>query len=423
MKKIFAIWLAFVLMWSMITIVGQVTADNSNPNMYSTSESECNWTIMDDFFDALHGRVRIHGKVLGYYNSENDDSSVKPLEKASVSISLISSESNNFLSGVLEIPSVIPIPDWESDIETPWSSDDNSMDINLTYVNDMISDLIDIKSPSSSINDIMNCSWANKLYLWRYTFTDENGEFDFDFLQPGTYEIKASKMGYESLTKTVTIDDKSAEVNFLLNATAISYVFDEILLSENVSFENISQYFKTRMQIDNATINEKVGCRIVINKNIGNYVHIYNDGLTINATNITGNKISLKISGNEDVTGKTIEINVHGDIFYDPNNLIIEYDGEGIRMADDLKDVLNPDDDGSHPEYWIIYDANGTHILVSIPHFSEHEITVYSLAPVTSISSVKVASDILLIMAVYIVICTIAAIIFVGSIGLRKRIR
>lgn len=92
-------------------------------------------------------------------------------------------------------------------------------------------------------------------------------------------------------------------------------------------------------------------------------------------------------------------------------------------MADDLKDVLNPDDDGSHPEYWIIYDANGTHILVSIPHFSEHEITVYSLAPVTSISSVKAASDILLIMAVYIVICTIAAIIFVGSIGLRKRIR
>lgn len=451
MKKIFTIWLAFVLMWSMITIVGQVTADNSNPNMYFTSESGCNWTIMDDFFDAVHGRVRIHGKVLGYYNSENDDSSARPLEKASVSISLISSESNNFLSDVLEIPSVIPIPDWESYIETPWSSDDSSMDINLTYVDDMISDLIDInfssmyvkkpsfkkyineyttfeeihvtKSPSSSINDIINCSWANKLYLWRHTFTDKNGEFDFDFLQPGTYEIKASKMGYESLTKTVTIDDKSAEVNFLLNATAISYVFDEILLSENVSFENISQYFKTRMQIDNATINGKVGCRIVINKNIGNYVHIYNDGLTIKATNITDNKISVKISGNDDVTGKTIEINVHGDIFYDPNNLIIEYDGEGIRMADDLKDVLNPDDDGSHPEYWIIYDANGTHILVSIPHFSEHEITVYSLAPVTSISSVKAASDILLIMAVYIVICTIAAIIFVGSIGLRKRIR
>jgi len=452
MKKIFAILSTFAIMLCMITITVQVPADDSNYENNCSSNSEFNWNIMDDFFDSIHGQFRIHGKVLGYYNSENDDSSVKPLEKASVSISLMSSESDSFFSDEMDIPPVIPIPDWKSDLEDIWSSDDNSFgDINFTYLDDWLSDIIDInfssmheKKPSvndyindyngfeeihlandpySSIDDIINCSWANGLYLWRHTFTDENGEFDFDFLQPGTYEIKASKMGYESQTKTVTIDDNSAELNFLLNATALSYVFNEIFESVNVSFDNVSNYFKTIIQIDNAIVNGDVGCRIVINENNGSYVHIYNDNLTIKATNITDNKISLKISNDTNTTGKTIEIQVNRELFYDSENLIIEYDGEEIRMADDLDDVLNPNDDGSHPEYWIVYDANGTHILVSIPHFSEHEITVYSLAPVASISSVKAASDILIIMAAYIVICTIAAIIFVGSIDLRKRFR
>ena len=454
MKRIFAILSTFAIMLCMITITVQVTADNSDYENNCSSNSEFYWDIMDDFFDSIHGQFGIHGKVLGYYNSENDDSSVKPLQKASVSISLISSESDSFFSDEIDIPPVIPIPDWKSDMEDIWSSEDDSRDINSTFLDDLddwLSDLIDINfssmhekkpsvedyindynafeeihlanDPSSSLDDIINRSWANGLYLWRHTFTDENGEFDFSFLQPGTYEIKASKMGYESQTKTVTIDQNSAELNFLLNATALSYVINEILESENVSFDNVSNYFKTRMQIDNAIVNDEVGCRIVINENSRSYVHIYNDNLTIKATNITDNKISVKISGDENTTGKTIEIQVYGELFYDSENLIIEYDGEEIRMADDLDDVLNPNNDGSHPEYWIVHDVNGTHIIISIPHFSEHEITVYSAAIATLGSIVAAESDIMTMIALYVVICTVAAVIFVGAIGLRKRIR
>jgi hypothetical protein len=253
-------------------------------------------------------------------------------------------------------------------------------------------------------------------------FTNKNGEFEFCFLQPGTYEIKASKIGYESLTKTITIDEGSAEINFVLNASEIAYVFDEILL-ENVSFENLSNYLRARMRIDDAIINGDVGCKIVVNSDVGNNLYIYSDGLTINATNITDNKISVKISGNENMNGKTIVIHVQGEFFNDLENLLIEYDGGEIRMADDLDDVLNPDDDGSHPEYWIIHDANGTHILVSVPHFSEHEISVYSTAFAASIPAPTTTSDILIIIAVYAIICAVAAIIFIGGIGLRKRYR
>ena len=458
MKRIFAILSTFAIMLCMFTITVQVPADDSeNDSDYEnncSSNFEFNWDFMDDFFDSIHGQFRIHGKVLGYYNSEKDDSSVKPLEQASVSISLISTESDSFFSDEIDIPPVIPIPDWKSDMEDIWSSDDNSKDINSSYLDDLddwLSDLKDINfssmyekkpsvndylndyngfeeihlanDPSSSLDDIINRSWANGLYLWRHTFTDENGEFDFDFLKPGTYEIKASKMGYESQTKTVTIDDNSAELNFLLNATALSNVFNEIFESVNVSLDNVSNYLKTRIQIDDAIVKGEVGCRIVINENNKNYVHIYTDNLTIKATNITDNKLSVKISGDENTTGKTIEIQVNGELFYDSENLIIEYDGEAIRMADDLDDVLNPNDDGSHPEYWIVHDVNGTHIIISIPHFSEHQITVYS-APIATLGSIVAAeSDIMTMIALYVVICAVAAFIFVGSIGLRKRFR
>ncbi|MES2154321.1 MAG: thrombospondin type 3 repeat-containing protein [bacterium] len=51
-----------------------------------------------------------------------------------------------------------------------------------------------------------------------------------------------------------------------------------------------------------------------------------------------------------------------------------------IRQADGLDDVLKANDDAGQPEYWIVSDLDGTqHVLISIPHFSEHEITIAGL--------------------------------------------
>ena len=457
MKKILAIGLVFALMLSMIFIVGQVSADYPYSTVCYSTGSDFNWTIMDDFFDMVHGQVRIHGKVYG--NSQSGDiSSSKPLSKATVSIRLINSDFNFFSPIIEPVVPIIDISDFiDDDIEFPsWDSDFPSIDdiIDIPDITDIsdIDDILNFSSiktnkpiikksfndyisfkekniivnPASEITDFTNISIEQiKSYwhFWRLVFTDENGEFEFNFLQPGTYEIKANKIGYESLTKTITVEEGSAEVDFVLNASEIAYVFDDILLDGNLSFENVSNYFKARMQIDDGIINGNVGCKIVVNTDIGNNLYIYTDGLTINVTNVTDNKISIKINGNENMTGKTIVIHVQGEFFYDLENLIIEYDGGEIRMADNLDDVLNPDDDGSHPEYWIIHDANGTHILVSVPHFSEHEITVYSLASAASTPALTTSSDILIIIAVYAMICAVAAIIFVGSIGLRKKFR
>lgn len=59
------------------------------------------------------------------------------------------------------------------------------------------------------------------------------------------------------------------------------------------------------------------------------------------------------------------------------------FDGNEIPMADNLSDVLNPDNDGLQPEYSVVYVKSKCgdefFLLISIPHFSTHTITIESL--------------------------------------------
>jgi len=51
------------------------------------------------------------------------------------------------------------------------------------------------------------------------------------------------------------------------------------------------------------------------------------------------------------------------------------FDGEKIKMADDLADVLNPNDD-EKPEYFILWGSKGAQVFISIPSFSAHTIEI-----------------------------------------------
>jgi hypothetical protein len=56
----------------------------------------------------------------------------------------------------------------------------------------------------------------------------------------------------------------------------------------------------------------------------------------------------------------------------------ILYDGEPIELADNYDDIMNPDDDDGAAEYLAVVGADGVEVLVSIPHFSPHSITIIS---------------------------------------------
>lgn len=59
-----------------------------------------------------------------------------------------------------------------------------------------------------------------------------------------------------------------------------------------------------------------------------------------------------------------------------------------FAAASSLDDVMDPTDDDGQAEYWVVSDANGMHVLVSIPHWSIHAVTLASIADVVQDPSV-----------------------------------
>lgn len=103
--------------------------------------------------------------------------------------------------------------------------------------------------------------------------------------------------------------------------------------------------------------------------------------------------------------GRTIVLNVDEELLAstDPADLVLRYfdlhnqtDGSTLETevvfhaAASLQDVLEPGDDGGQPEYWVVEDANGLQVLVSVPHWSAHAITVASIATALHAPSVTV---------------------------------
>lgn len=101
-------------------------------------------------------------------------------------------------------------------------------------------------------------------------------------------------------------------------------------------------------------------------------------------------RVSSELAG-----GRTIVLHLNTSVLQslDPASLELHYfdvsphGGKSevvFHRASSLDDILNPNDDVDpatgvgQPEYYVVQDEHGLQVLVSIPHFSEHEITVAS---------------------------------------------
>lgn len=112
--------------------------------------------------------------------------------------------------------------------------------------------------------------------------------------------------------------------------------------------------------------------------------------------------IRVRVSAELD-EGRTIVLKLDRSVLEsaDAGSLVLRYfdlydqaDGSEVetevvfQAASDLQDVLDPADDSGQPEYWVVEDANGLQVLVSVPHWSAHAITVGSVGQVLSNPSV-----------------------------------
>ena len=122
--------------------------------------------------------------------------------------------------------------------------------------------------------------------------------------------------------------------------------------------------------------------------------HQIDNATGVNITALTADETSdadapelrVEVSAEMD-RGQTIVLDVDPEMFDADGILLIKYydvaedgtetENTSFSQADSLEDVLDPDDDEG-PEYWIVEDHEGLHVMVSIPTWSTHAITMSS---------------------------------------------
>lgn len=95
-----------------------------------------------------------------------------------------------------------------------------------------------------------------------------------------------------------------------------------------------------------------------------------------------GDAVNVTVAADEaDVpNGKVVVTRVDDLALGDDGDVQVRYDGEAIPAADDLADVVDPHDDGIDAEHHVVSLDNSHVVLVSVPHFSTHTITIDKVA-------------------------------------------
>jgi hypothetical protein len=142
---------------------------------------------------------------------------------------------------------------------------------------------------------------------------------------------------------------------------------------------------RAAMAVEEAAATGKIGVEVHAGANASNPVAMaMNENIQVKkawAQDQSETKAGLTIEAPDDAPGTTVTMNLDeeqlGNVSIDDagDKLEVEFDNETIRMADDLDDVLNPEDDDD-AEYLLLVGSDKVQVLVSVPHFSPHTIEV-----------------------------------------------
>jgi len=159
--------------------------------------------------------------------------------------------------------------------------------------------------------------------------------------------------------------------------------------SMEVSGNNITAYgnlmlvsfsYVEEKEIEHAFINKTIGGEITINgysKNLTDYVSYFGN-ISVVPEALHRGKIVLSVTGEDKSGGKIVKINLGKDVCI-CSDFSLSLDGREIKRASNFNDILDPDDDGLEPEYYVlssVYGDEGMFLLVTIPHFSEHQLII-----------------------------------------------
>ena len=134
--------------------------------------------------------------------------------------------------------------------------------------------------------------------------------------------------------------------------------------------------------VENAKNDKTVAAEVNIEAGNVDMTSIDSD-IAVHIDNSTNDEVNISVSAPDQTGPKIIIVNLNSTTIDVANvkYLHIEYDGRSIAPATDINAVLHPAST-DEPTYAIIITQNGAQVLVSIPHFSPHTITISKISKV-----------------------------------------
>src|SRR6267143_1557565 len=191
------------------------------------------------------------------------------------------------------------------------------------------------------------------------------GQFSFTFQKNGTYNYFCRIHPW--MTGVILVGNATSVYNEVNITKSISR--DSSQYVDSINESKNTQIIAAEVNLTNQTVQTKL-----IDNSIS--VHTYNTSsdslsITVNASEQTGPKVILV-----NLSNTTINVS-------ELRNIGVIFDGKPIAPSPDVNAILHPKST-DEPSFAIIVTSGGAQILVLIPHFSTHTITITNLPKTTS---------------------------------------
>jgi len=262
-----------------------------------------------------------------------------------------------------------------------------------------------ITDDSGPINEVSICVTISEGTLTKCASTDEQGVYRIQ-VEPGIYTVEASKTGYTASSKSeITVSENNAfQVDFTL----------ELVEDEEIQHGQESIDFALQYGINEGIVKGE----ITVSSTEPQHVTVYDDNLDVEIVSTAKKgEFVFTVAGPEGYPGTVIALRIddpddflHSNVA-DLNDLVVTFDETTVKMAASFGDIFNPTDDSDEATWAGLITEQSVYIIVSIPHFSKHTISISSIA--ADVLSGLTAIFSYMIIFIVIAIAIVAPIVFI----------
>ncbi len=188
-------------------------------------------------------------------------------------------------------------------------------------------------------------------------------------------KVNQSKVELTGVNASIISVGEEGTANFTLSGNNLKASLDQA----KIMFKAVPLTAQTEKEkefddeVSDGIANRKIGAVVSIERSDSQDEVTFED-VNVIVNTVKNNTVSINVSSSLP-EGKTVVLRINNDILgaVNPRDVRVQFDGADIQMADNYADVIDIKSD--KPKYLIVIGAKDVEALVSIPKFSEHQIT------------------------------------------------